>query len=70
MDAATAKMLPLMGVTPIAGNHCLIMMMTPMAESMPCTAADGKKSPSFPTLNNPKSAMMAPAITMAPSAWV
>ena len=34
------------GVTPSATGTCLLMMMTPIAANRPCTADEGKKSPS------------------------
>ena len=48
ISASSASGVLLAGDTPIRVWSCLEQMMTPMAASIPCTTAEGKKSPSFP----------------------
>ena len=56
------------GLTSNKTGICFPMMISPIAASIPCTADNGKKSMSFPSLNTPKRICTKPATTMAPNA--
>ena len=49
------------GCSPNTTGSCLRKMISPIAASIPCTTAVGKKLDSAPTRNNPKATCTSPA---------